>query len=83
MVWSPKISNNEKKVLKIISKGHPNRIMKVHFLSLSSRSMWNDKPLKWDEIQIASDMEFSQFSNTIAHLRRNNFIDSAIENKGC
>lgn len=78
MTYPPPITDTEKKILEIIARGHPSRVMYAHFSMGSSQI----SPLERSEIQIAVTISFDELNNCIAHLVANGLIENGIRYPG-
>ena len=78
MVYPPPVTKNERKILEIICRGHPDRIMEIKKSGVAKSS----PALEWTEIQIAAGLSFDEFGDCIAHLTAGRLINSGIEGPG-
>lgn len=78
MAYPPPVTKKERRVLEVIARGHPERIMNIS----GSFGSGQVNALEWSEIQIAVGMQFDEFGNCIAHLVAGNLIDSGQQRPG-
>src|SRR5689334_22753500 len=72
MSYPPSIGENEKRLLEIIRRGHPNRRVT---LKRRGRSI-EVSALTWDELELAFGSQRSILAEYVAHLVASDYIDS-------
>ncbi|MDB5601163.1 MAG: hypothetical protein JWN71_3207 [Xanthobacteraceae bacterium] len=80
MAYPPPVTTEERTLLEVIARGHPQRTMNVRTFGGASGPSIN--ALEWNEVQIGVGLTDSELGDSIAHLVAGNLIDSAREIPG-